>query len=168
MLRAVMVPLLALPLFASAAMFDATVVAVSDGDTITVTVPKPCEAGQSCFKGKRSYRVRLAEIDAPERKQPYGIEARDALSGAVLGQSVQVDDQGQRSYSRIVAHVYMGDLWLNRAMVADGYAWVDPRYSKSPELVKLVKKAKADQVGLWQLPDEQIVPPWVWRKSKMR
>ena len=168
MSRALLTVLFALPLLAQAAMFDATVVAVSDGDTITVTVPKPCDPGESCFKGKKAYRVRLAEIDAPERKQPYGIEARDALRGAVLGQSVQVDDQGQRSYSRIVAHVYMGDIWLNRAMVVDGYAWVDPRYSKSPELVKLVKKAREDQVGLWQLPDEQVVPPWDWRKSKMR
>ena len=54
MLRAMLASLLALPLLASAAMFDATVVAVSDGDTITVTVPKPCEAGQSCFKGLNS------------------------------------------------------------------------------------------------------------------
>ncbi len=168
MSRLLLAALLALPVLAQAAMFDATVVAVSDGDTITVTVPKPCEAGQSCFKGKRSYRVRLAEIDAPERKQPYGIEARDALSGAVLGQLVQVDDRGQRSYSRIVAHVYMGDIWLNREMVAEGFAWVDPRYSKTPELVSLVKKAKADQIGLWQLPEEQLVAPWDWRKSRNR
>lgn len=166
--RFILCALMALPLLANAAKFKATVVAVSDGDTITVTVPKPCEAGQGCFKGERSYRIRLAEIDAPERKQPYGIEARDALRGAVLGQVVQVDDRGQRSYSRIVAHVYMDDIWLNREMVADGYAWVDPRYSKSQELVKLVNKARAEKVGLWQLPDEQIVPPWDWRKSKMR
>ncbi len=46
--------LFALPLLAQAAMFDATVVAVSDGDTITVTVPKPCEPGESCFKGKKA------------------------------------------------------------------------------------------------------------------
>lgn len=168
MSRVLLAALLALPVLAQAAMFDATVVAVSDGDTITVTVPKPCEAGDSCFKGKKSYRVRLAEIDAPERKQPYGIEARDALSGAVLGQLVQVDDRGQRSYSRIVAHVYMGDVWLNREMVAEGFAWVDPRYSKTPELVSLVKKAKADQIGLWQLPEEHLVAPWDWRKSRNR
>jgi len=44
------------------------VVGVHDGDTLTLRV------------GTRQVKVRLAETDAPELKQPYGQKAKQALS----------------------------------------------------------------------------------------
>jgi len=44
------------------------VVSISDGDTLTVMVDR------------QQVKVRLADIDAPERKQPYGTRARQSLA----------------------------------------------------------------------------------------
>ena len=46
----------------AATLANVSVVRVSDGDTITVQAPNAAEP----------VRVRLAQIDAPEKKQPYG------------------------------------------------------------------------------------------------
>ena len=58
--------------FSFAESFMAKVVGVSDGDTVNVLTDKPCNSGKNCKSGKIQYRVRLAEIDTPEKKQPYG------------------------------------------------------------------------------------------------
>lgn len=165
MRRLLLLMALAAPLAANAVSFEAKVVAVTDGDTITVTTGKPCEPGTSCFKGEKSFRIRLAEIDAPERKQPYGQEAKSALVESVLGKQVTIEDRGQRSYNRIVGQVYLQDVWVNKELVANGNAWVEPRYSRTPELKALQKKAQANQIGIWSLPANQQMPPWEWRKQ---
>ena len=67
------------------------VVGVADGDTLTMLTGE-----------RRQVRVRLAGIDAPERRQPYGTRARQALSALAFGRSAQVEvenmtDTGVRS-----------------------------------------------------------------------
>ena len=62
---------LAAALFATptaAIEFVGKVVGVTDGDTITVLVER------------RPIKVRLGEIDTPEKGQPYGSRAKQALS----------------------------------------------------------------------------------------
>ncbi|GLW61708.1 hypothetical protein Hthe01_20570 [Hydrogenophilus thermoluteolus] len=51
---------------------------VSDGDTLT------------CLAEKRQIRVRLAQIDAPEKRQPFGEKAKQALSNLVFGKTVEL------------------------------------------------------------------------------
>ena len=48
------------------------VVGVTDGDTITARCGEPGAYEQ--------VKVRFGAIDAPERKQPFGARAKDALS----------------------------------------------------------------------------------------
>ena len=62
--------LLAAPLLA--AEYAGRVVAISDGDTLTLLVPDGASYKQ--------VKVRLAEIDTPESRQPYGERAQQALS----------------------------------------------------------------------------------------
>lgn len=165
-MRAALAALFLAPGIAFGVVFDAQVVAVSDGDTITVAVDEPCIENQSCFQGRKAYRIRFAEIDAPERSQPGGIEARDFLRHRIYGQTVYVDWSGQKSYSRIVAQVFHGDEWMNGYMVQQGYAWVEPRYAKTPELWGLEKSAQNARAGIWALPAESLTPPWEYRRSK--
>lgn len=47
----------------------ALVIAITDGDTIKVI-----------DQNQRLYKVKLASIDAPERKQPYGLKSKQALA----------------------------------------------------------------------------------------
>ncbi len=63
---------------------EGKVVAVADADTLTVLVDKT------------QYRIRLAGIDAPEKGQPFGTKAREALADKVFGKTVKVMSQGSR------------------------------------------------------------------------
>ena len=49
------------------------VIAVADGDTITVLI------------GHREIKVRLTEIDAPEKKQVFGSRSKQSLSDLCFG-----------------------------------------------------------------------------------
>ena len=57
-----------------AAEYTGWVVGVSDGDTLTLLTAD-----------KQQVKVRLGEIDTPERKQPYGTRAQQALSDLAFG-----------------------------------------------------------------------------------
>ena len=70
--------LLTLPLGAEAETLKGKVVGVTDGDTIKVLVEK------------RTVKVRLAEIDTPERGQPWASRAKQALSDKVFRKQVEV------------------------------------------------------------------------------
>ena len=54
-----------LPSLVFAYEFTGYVVKVSDGDTITVRIP-----------GNYEQKIRLAEIDAPEKAQPFGNKSK--------------------------------------------------------------------------------------------
>jgi endonuclease YncB( thermonuclease family) len=134
------------------------ITAVHDGDTITLQT----EAATK--------KIRLAGIDAPEIKQPYGIASRDALSQDVLNQSVTVDTTKTDKYGRSVGKVLLNGEDVNLKQVRRGLAWVYNDYIKElstedRELYKAAEKASNDeQIGLWQ--DEQPVAPWQYRKRK--
>ena len=51
------------------------VVGISDGDTLTARCPT-----EDAAHPYQQVKVRLAGIDAPERAQPYGSRAKQALS----------------------------------------------------------------------------------------
>ncbi len=85
------------------------VVAVTDGDTLTVAAA-----------GAR-YRVRLYGIDAPEAGQRFGPEAREALADLVLGEVVEVEVTGTDPFGRVVGVVTRGDTEVNLAMVLRTY-----------------------------------------------
>jgi len=133
------------------------VVGVSDGDTLTVLI----ENGGA----KTPMKVRLAEIDAPESKQPWGSRAKQALSALVYNKTVRVDAQTTDRYGRKVAEIYVGDEWVNARMVRDGHAWVYRQYSRNRELLRLEDEARTSKRGLWSLPESQRTPPWAWRRG---
>ena len=109
--------LLILPLSAAAETFTGKVVGVTDGDTITVLV------------AERPIKVRLAEIDTPERGQPWASRAKQALSDKVYREQAEVRVVDTDRYARTVGHVWIGDRHINREMVRDGHAWVPTQKS---------------------------------------
>ncbi len=131
------------------------VVGVHDGDTLTLLGDQ-----------KRQTKVRLAEIDTPESKQPYGSRSKQALSDLAFGKVVQVDVRDIDRYGRTVGRVSVNGTDVNAAMVAAGAAWVYRQYSSDPELLRLEAEAKAAGRGLWGLPEAQRTPPWEWRRAQ--
>jgi endonuclease YncB( thermonuclease family) len=108
--------------------------------------------------------VRLAEIDAPEKRQAYGQEATEQLAVLVAGQWVRVVYSTKDMYGRVVGRLFCGSLDVNAIMVISGYAWVYRQYSKDHGLVELEEAAQTSKSGLWK--DSSPVPPWEWRRSK--
>lgn len=137
---------------ASATTTRCTVVGVTDGDTLT------CLTAQ-----KRQIKVRLAEIDTPERAQPFGTAAKKVLSDMVYGQNVELRGATSDRYGRQVATVVLDGQSINEALVEQGYAWAYRDYLKSPAIEQAEARARHARRGLWSEPDP--VPPWLWRKS---
>ena len=144
-------PLLSL----AAEPYTAKVIGITDGDTIKVLT-----------LNKEQVKIRLAEIDTPERKQPWGKRAKEALSELTIQKMVTVNPVTTDRYGRTVAHIYIGDLNVNKEMVRTGNAWVYRKYMKDESLLTLEAEAQATKRGLWGLSEAQRIPPWEWRKKK--
>jgi endonuclease YncB( thermonuclease family) len=151
----VLLVVLLLPALTLAAELQGRVVGVHDGDTFTLLQD-----------GNQQTRVRLAEIDAPESKQPYGNKAKQELSSLIFGKMVTVTIQDTDRYGRTVGRVYANTLDVNAEMIRRGAAWVYRKYAKDQTLYPLEAQAKQEKRGLWKLPDSERVPPWEWRHAK--
>jgi endonuclease YncB( thermonuclease family) len=130
-----------------------TVVAVNDGDTLTVRVD-----------GK-NMRVGLDGVDAPELGQPYGKSARRSLGQLCRGKEASLLVRGKDDEGRVLASVRCGEVDANAEQVRRGMAWVHLRYLPlgSP-LYEFEANARLRGVGLWRSSDP--VPPWEWRSRK--
>lgn len=129
-----------------------TVIGVVDGDTIDV------------LADGRPVRVRLAEIDAPERRQAYGTKARQALAELAFRRVVAVVDEGRDRYGRMIGTVTVdGGRNVNLAMVTAGFAWAYTRYVVHPAYPAAQEAARAARRGLWA--DPHPTPPWTFRRS---
>jgi len=137
----------------AATIYSGKVVGITDGDTVKILT-----------SSNRQIKVRLADIDTPEKRQPYGKKAKKILSDKIYGKQVQVEEVTTDRYKRMVGRIYLGSRNINAEMVADGAAWVYRKYSKDPELLKLERQARKQGRGLWRLPASQRVPPWEWRR----
>ena len=133
--------------------YEGKVIKVADGDSITIL-----------HQGKK-LRIRLAEVDAPEHGQPYWKKSRQALENHVLNKKILVEEFDVDQYDRLVGHVYIDDLWVNGELVRQGNAYVYTDYAVSAKLFKYQQAAKKNRLGVWQLPEQQRVKPWLWRKK---
>ncbi len=135
---------------ASAQELAGTVVGITDGDTLTLLDAT-----------RHQYKIRLTEIDTPEKGQPWGTKAKDALGEKVFKQQVTVVSSGNDRYGRVLGRVYLGDRDINREMVAEGHAWAYRQYLTDESFLKDEAKARESGIGLWSVPNP--VPPWEWR-----
>lgn len=139
---------------AFAELIRGEVVAISDGDTLTLLTAQ-----------KKQVKVRLAEIDTPEKAQPYGQKARQALADMTFRKQATVDVQTVDRYGRSVGLVSVGGTDVNRALVESGAAWVYRAYNKDKSLLQVEASARAARRGLWALPEAERVAPWEWRRN---
>lgn len=138
--------------------FSGTVRRIHDGDSFIV---RPAHSRDK----SRDVKVRLQDIDAPEKAQPYGNAARVALVGMIADRDVFVDVVGTDRYRRKVVRVYREPDRLDviKALVRDGHVWVYRKKVRDKSLIKLEEQARAAGRGLWALPKDDLMPPWQYR-----
>jgi endonuclease YncB( thermonuclease family) len=154
-LRLLLAPalLLLFSLPALAAELRGEVVGISDGDTLTLLTTD-----------RQQVRVRLAGIDAPESRQPWGSWAQQALSALVFRKTVVVMVQDTDRYGRTVGTVWVDRLNVNAEMVRQGHAWVYRQYLRDRSLLAL-EEARQARRGLWSLSEGEWVPLWGWASA---
>lgn len=130
------------------------VIKVADGDTITILE----ENGDKT-------RVRFYGIDAPEKKQDYGIKSLNILKKLIDKKEVEIEIKNKDQYGRIVGVVYYDKININLYMLETGSAWWYKQYSKHNIEFKIAEeKAKSEKIGLWK--EKNPTPPWIYRKEK--
>lgn len=135
------------------AEYTGKVVRVVDGDTIVM------------LHNSNNIKIRLAEIDAPEKGQDFGEQSRLYLASLIAGKDVKVVSTGKDRYKRILGVVYTADgKNINEEMVRAGYAWHFKKYSKSEPLRKLEEMARRSKAGLWS--NAKPVAPWDFRTGQ--
>ncbi|UYZ83071.1 thermonuclease family protein [Entomomonas sp. E2T0] len=143
---------------------------MSDGDTIT------CLTTQ-----KEQIKVRLYQIDAPEKGQDFGNRSKQALSDLIFNKEVSIRTHGKDKYRRILGTIYYKTIVcsypaatksnpsctikkdINLSMIQLGMAWYYPFTKKNGSYDKEQAIAKHNKVGLWS---QKAIAPWEFRKSK--
>ncbi|MGB0587873.1 MAG: thermonuclease family protein [Limisphaerales bacterium] len=132
--------------------FNGKVIAVADGDTVTVL-----------YNGNQQHKIRLLHIDCPESTQPFGTKAKTTLSGKIFGKTVTVKWTEMDKYKRILGDIYFGKRWINQEMVQEGMAWHYKFFSKDATIAAAETKAKASKLGVWS--QANPVAPWDFRRG---
>lgn len=151
------VALLALP--SHAELISGRVVHVADGDTITVL-----------DADKVQHKIRLAGIDAPEKSQAYGRQARESMTELVANRTVIVETKKRDLHGRHIGKVLVNGQDVNVEQIRRGLAWFYRQYERElsasdrQSYDRAESEAKDFRRGLWA--DKNPVAPWDFRASE--
>ena len=140
----------------NAEVLNGTVVGISDGDTITLL-----------DNSSKEHKVRLMAIDAPEKSQAFGNEAKKTLSNYIYKKEVSVEYKKLDKYKRIVGKVKLDRQDICLQMIRDGMAWHFTEYEKEQSKTdrdlyrEAEAKARSGMVGLWV--DSNAIKPSTFR-----
>lgn len=135
------------------ALLICLIVGITDGDTLTAR----CEVQ----RGLQTFKVRLTEIDAPEKAQPFGNRSKQNLSDLCFKKPALLQSQGTDHYGRLLARVECDGIDANASQVIMGMAWVYDQYVTDETFYQYQEEAQAELRGLWV--DRNPVEPWLWR-----
>lgn len=146
------------------------VVGIADGDTLTILDDR-----------NQQHKIRLAGIDAPEKRQPYGERSRQNLAAIAFKKPVVVEWDKLDRYGRLIGKVRVQPpeclacgltLDAGLAQVRQGLAWHYKRYereqSRDDRTLYANGEVEARQKGLGLWADSDAVPPWDWRRRRAR
>ena len=129
------------------------VIAIKDGDTVVLLI-----------NNNENITCRLAEIDCPEKSQPFGQNAKNFTSKLIFGKNISYSILNKDGYGRYITKIYYRNQYISEALVKNGYAWFYNKYSNNIKLQKLENYARKKRFGLWS----GIAPiaPWQYRLIK--
>lgn len=125
---------------------------VFDGDTVELK------------NSHGKFKLRLSDIDAPERNQAFGQKARRALSSLCKGSGIEIQYSlvGTDKYNRQLGRLQCNRIDASLYLAEHGYAWFNEKYSNDISIKNAANAARLNRIGLWSAQDP--TPPWVWRR----
>ncbi len=106
-------------------------------------------------------RIRLLGIDAPEKSECFGAEAKEHLSSLILGQEVllEKDQTASDGFDRLLRYVVLrsdhpevDDVMVNVVMVSEGYAesqYLRPNRRYLAKIQAAERGAQDEELGIW-------------------
>lgn len=146
---------------ASAHDVGGRVVAVQDGDTVTIL-----------DAARVQHRIRIAGIDAPEKSQAFGEVAKQSLARLVHGRHVEARCHKRDRFGRDVCSVFLGTTDVGLEQVRGGHAWWYRDYAREqrPADRTAYEAAETDarqaRRGLWNDPAPE--PPSAFRRQQSK
>lgn len=145
-----------------------------NGEQITGTVQRVFDGDSLIIRDDagRTMEVRLATVDAPERRQPFSDVSRRHLSRLLRDRRVAVEIRDVDRYDRRVGIVRVEDRDAGLEMIRAGMAWHYRAYAADQSPAERAayeaaeKAARAAGNGLWR--DPEPVAPWEFRRSLRR
>lgn len=150
--------------------FKYKVLNVHDGDTIKVR------------SGNQNLNIRFACIDAPELKQPGGVEAKDYLKSLIqqskgyVGLNIISKDRYDRTIAEVWVNLPSEDFpngspnLVQSLLAATGKVYAYDQYKKDCPNWDGVKDsenyARQNNLGVWG--DRSAVKPWDWRRRNKK
>ena len=132
----------------------AKVVGIKDGDTVVVLDSL-----------NNQTTLRLAEVDCPEKSQPFGTKAKQFTSDQIYLKTIKYVVTDTDRYGRSIAMIYYDtdNKYLSAEIIKAGMGWHYKRYSNSKELANFEIKARKEKIGLWI--DNNPIEPSEWRRN---
>jgi micrococcal nuclease len=145
--------LLIIPYTISAQIYTGKIISVKDGDSLELLTEE-----------NEIIEIRLAHVDTPEKKQPYGKAAKVFAANLVWGHIVTATQTDTDRYKRKICIVEANGRILNLELVRAGLAWHFKKYSEDRRYSRAEKIARIRKVGLWK--QSKPIAPWDARKRK--
>lgn len=143
----------------NAATLTGEVVGITDGDTITLL-----------DSSRIQHKIRLAGIDAPEKRQAFGEQSKQQLADLLFRREVLIEWSKSDRYGRIIGKVFLGKKDVNLTQIASGMAWHYKRYANEQSMTdrgsyaQAEEEAKSKRRGLWK--DQNPTAPWDFRHHR--
>lgn len=128
---------------------------VQDGDTCTLEWQPPHQIIS---------RIRLADIDAPERGEPFFKESQEYLRWLLAGEDLEIEPKLEQGWlldanNRIVAYLWTDAALVNLAMVAHGFAraWACKPVGQYFEAIQRAELlAREEKIGIWSGTSQRV------------
>lgn len=129
---------------------------IVDGDTFDVV-----------DKNKQKQRIRIFGIDTPEKRQEFGLTAKEFTRELLEDKYVEVDTVALGQYNRVVAIVKVNGQSVAEELLKAGLAFASgSNHRLANHYFSLQEQAKSRNVGLWK--SEKAENPSVFRRRLSR
>ncbi len=135
------------------AQLTGKIVKVKDGDTVVIL-----------DSSNTMTTIRLAGVDCPEKRQDFGVAAKQFTSDLIFGKDVVVNIISKDKYGRSISWIYVSGVNVSEELLKAGLAWHYKEYDKSKTLQSLEDTARTNKTGLWSKPNP--VYPSLFRAKK--